>query len=77
MDDFYIQPENLSLHLAYKSHQKFEASATMMRSYDESSELAADEGRFSCKSFLDMRTFLSVILSFCRSPSTSANWRLS
>lgn len=37
-----------------------------------------DEERFSCTSFvLDDLTFLRVIFSFCLSPSTSANWRLS
>lgn len=36
----------------------------------------ADEERNSGIPLLDARTFLSVIMSFCLSPSTSANWRL-
>lgn len=45
--------------------------------YKEFSPRDADEERFKSRAFLDARTFLRVIMSFCLSPSTSANWRLS
>lgn len=48
------------------------------RSYEgECSPRYDHEGRLlALRSFLDARTFLTVIISFCLSPSTSANWRL-
>lgn len=48
------------------------------RSYEgECSSRDDHEGRLlAFRSFLDARTFLTVIMSFCLSPSTSANWRL-
>lgn len=45
--------------------------------YDRWSPRGTVEERLICGAFLDARTFLRVIMSFCLSPSTSANWRLS
>lgn len=45
--------------------------------YDKWSPRGAVEDRLICGAFFNARTFLRVIMSFCLSPSTSANWRLS
>lgn len=45
--------------------------------YDKGPPRGAVEEWVKNGTFFDARTFLRVIMSFCLSPSTSANWRLS
>lgn len=74
----YLETSQLHLRVTLENLQtRKKVRDCFIFGYDNGPPRGAVEERFKSGTFFDARMFLRVIMSFCLSPSTSANWRLS